>query len=144
MATHLETIHRSDRDPSLVMPYAPAIKVRGGALLFLAGVTAAPTYHQHPHRSEDFDNIPEDAGEQARRAMDELRRTLEAAGGSLRDVVWLTRYIRDAEANQDAINRETNAGFGEHRPATTTVEVVRLATDPRLKVELSAIAVVPE
>jgi hypothetical protein len=34
--------------------------------------------------------------------------------------------------------------LGDHRAASTTVEVVRLATDPRLVLELQAIAVVPE
>jgi hypothetical protein len=34
--------------------------------------------------------------------------------------------------------------FGEHRPTSTTVEVVRLATDPHLVLELTAVAVVPE
>ncbi len=33
--------------------------------------------------------------------------------------------------------------FGAHRPASTTVEVVRLATDPRLVLELKAVAVLP-
>jgi hypothetical protein len=31
------------------MPYAPAIKVTGGTMVFIAGVTAAPVYHSHPH-----------------------------------------------------------------------------------------------
>jgi hypothetical protein len=42
------------------MPYAPAIKVKGGTIVYLAGVTAAPAYHHHPHRSEEFDNLPRD------------------------------------------------------------------------------------
>jgi hypothetical protein len=33
--------------------------------------------------------------------------------------------------------------LGDHRSASTSVEVVRLATDPRLVLELQAIAVVP-
>ncbi|MBT4094356.1 MAG: RidA family protein, partial [Nitrospinaceae bacterium] len=32
--------------------------------------------------------------------------------------------------------------FGSHRPATTTVEVNRLATDPRCKIEINAVAVI--
>ena len=34
--------------------------------------------------------------------------------------------------------------FGAHRPVSTTVEVARLATDPRLVIELAAVAVVPD
>jgi hypothetical protein len=33
--------------------------------------------------------------------------------------------------------------MGDHRPASTTVEVTRLATDPRLVLELRAVAVAP-
>jgi hypothetical protein len=32
--------------------------------------------------------------------------------------------------------------LGEHRPTSTTVEVLRLATDPRLVLEVTAVAVV--
>ncbi len=50
----------------------------------------------------------------------------------------------DQEKNQDAINRVMGRYFGDHRPASTSVEIVRLATDPRLVLEIEAIAVVPE
>lgn len=56
----------------------------------------------------------------------------------------VTRYIVDIDVNQDAVNRAMGAAFGSHRPATTTVEVVRLATNPRLVLELKAVAVVPD
>ena len=45
--------------PKMWMPYAPAIKVTGGTTIYCAGVTAAPVYHHHPHRPEEFDNMPE-------------------------------------------------------------------------------------
>ena len=144
MANHVEPIHLAGHDPAMNMPYVPAIKVRGGTLVFVSGVTAAPIYHHHPHRPEEFATIPDDPGEQARLAMEELKRTLEAAGGTLRDVVSATRFIRDVGANQDAINRVVGAYFGDHRPTSTTVEVVRVATDPKLKCEISVVAVVPE
>ena len=54
------------------------------------------------------------------------------------------RFIVDLDRNQDAINRVMASQLGQHRPASTTVEVVRLATDPRLVLELQAVAVVPE
>ena len=76
-------------------------------------------------------------------AIENLRTVIEAAGGDLSTVVEVTRYIVDIDVNQDAINRVMGAAFGTHRPATTTVEVVRLATDPRLVLELKAVVVVP-
>ena len=50
----------------------------------------------------------------------------------------------DEENNQDEINRVMAECLGSHRAPTTSVEIVRLATDPRLVLELEAIAVVPE
>jgi enamine deaminase RidA (YjgF/YER057c/UK114 family) len=139
----LEVIHTADNDPSFNMPYAPAIVVNGGRLLFTAAM-AAPTYHHHPHRPEEFDHLPDDPAEQARMTLDQLKVILAAAGGTLQDVVFVTRFIRDIAENQDAINRVFGEYFGDHRPSSCTVEVVRLATDPRLKFEMSVIAVVPE
>ena len=49
MAKTIEHVHWPDA-PDMWMPYAPAIKVRGGTTVYLAGVTAAPVYHHHPHR----------------------------------------------------------------------------------------------
>ena len=139
----LEVIHTAENDPSFNLPYAPAIKVTGGRLLFTAAM-AAPTYHHHPHRPEEFDHLPEDPAEQARMTLEQLKQILAAAGGTLQDVVFVTRFIRDIAENQDAINRVFGEYFGDHRPSSCTVEVVRLATDPRLKFEMSVVAVVPE
>jgi enamine deaminase RidA (YjgF/YER057c/UK114 family) len=91
-----------------------------------------------------FDHIPADAGRQAEMAMDNLRTALQAAGGELTDIVQLFRFIVDMEKNQEAIGRVMARYLRTHRPASTTVEVVRLATDPRLVLELTAVAVVPD
>ena len=45
-------------------------------------------------------------------------------------------------SDQDALNRLWGEYFRDSKPATTTVQVVRLATDPRCLVEINAIAVV--
>ena len=126
------------------MPYTPAVKIVSGKPLYLAGVTAAPVYHSHPHVSDEFDGIPLDTEEQAAMTMDNLEMVLEAAGAGLHDVVEMTRYIVDIDRNQDGINRTLGRRLGSHRPATTTVEVTRLATDPRLVLELKAVAVVDD
>ena len=142
MSDHLEVIHHEGYDPAIRMPYVPAIRVRSGSTVYVAGVTAAPTYHQHPHLPAEFDHIPADPAAQAALALDHLELALRAAGGDLGDVVQLFRFIKDLDRNQDAINRVMAERFGAHRPTSTTVEVVRLATDPRLVLELTAVAVV--
>jgi enamine deaminase RidA (YjgF/YER057c/UK114 family) len=144
MSDRFELIHTEENDAAYNMPYTPAIKVRSGATVYVAGVTAAPVYHHHPHVASDFDQIPLDPGEQAAMAMENLRKVLQAAGGDLVDIVQLFRFIRDIDDNQDAINRVMGAYMGDHRATSTTVEVTRLATDDRLVVELAAVAVVED
>jgi 2-iminobutanoate/2-iminopropanoate deaminase len=140
----IESIHIEGNDPRWNMPYTPALKVRGGAMVFVSGVTAAPVYHSHPHDPEEFEQIPDDPVRQAELTVENLRAVLTAAGGTFADVVQLIRFIVDLDRNQDAINRVMAEHLGEHRAASTTVEVVRLATDPGLVLELQAIAVVPQ
>ncbi|HEX9864590.1 MAG TPA: Rid family hydrolase [Acidimicrobiia bacterium] len=140
----IEAIHVEGNDPRWNMPYTPAIKVRGGSLVFVSGVTAAPVYHSHPHVPAEFEQIPDDAGLQAEMTMQNLGAVLTASGADFGSMVQLIRFIVDIDLNQDAINRVIAEHLGEHRAASTTVEVVRLATDPRLVLELQAIAVVPE
>lgn len=144
MSERFELIHTDENDPRYNMPYTPAIKVHSGATVYVAGVTAAPVYHHHPHLKSDFDSIPVDAGEQTRMAMLNLRKVLQAAGGDLTDIVQLFRFIRNLEENQDAINKAMGEYMGRHRATSTTVEVTRLATDERLVVELAAVAVVAD
>ena len=132
-------VHHADRRRDVVMPYAPAIVVRRGDLVFVSGVTAAAVYHSHPHREEEFD-LPRTMREQAALCMENLKKTLEAAGATLSDLVAVTRYLTDV-SEQDDLNRVWADCLGSHLPTTTTVEVSRLATHPRCKIEISAIAV---
>jgi enamine deaminase RidA (YjgF/YER057c/UK114 family) len=141
---HIEHVHAEGHDELFNMPYTAAIVQTAGKLMFVSGVTAAPVYHSHPHVAAEFDDIPTDPAEQTERAMDNLERVLAGGGASLSDVVDIIRFMVDVDANQDAINRVMGHRLGAHRPATTSVEVVRLATDPRLVLELRAVAVVPE
>lgn len=142
MARELVVVHHSDRRTDVVMPYAPGIVVRRGSLVFLSGVTAAAVYHSHPHRDEEFD-LPRTMREQAILTMENLKKTLEAAGCTFAHLVAATRYLTDV-SEQDDLNRVWASYLGSHLPTTTTVEVSRLATHPRCKLEISAIAVADE
>ncbi len=121
------------------MPYAPGILVHGGSLVFLSGVTAAAVYHSHPHRDDEFD-LPATMREQAVLAMENLGKTLAAAGCTFADLVSATRFLTDV-AEQDDLNRVWAKYLDGHLPTTTTVEVSRLATHARCKIEISAVAV---
>lgn len=140
-----EYIHMEGAELGYNMPYTPAIKVHSGKLVFVSGVTAAPVYHSHPHVPSEFDHLDFSAGAQATQTMENLRIAVEAAGGQLTDIVHLNRFMVDQAADQDAINAAIVAAWdSDHRPASTSVEIPRLATDPRLLLEISAIAVVPD
>ena len=136
----IEHIHWPDA-PDLWMPYAPAIKVTGGTAVYLAGVTAAPVYHHHPHRPEEFSGMPTDMERQVRAALENLKKGLEAAGATFADVVTANRYLTDI-SGQDTLNRVWAEYFGDNKPATTTFQVVELATDPRCLIEINAMAVI--
>ena len=78
---HMEVIHHPNHDGTVVMPFVPAIKIRSGKLLWLAGTTALPVYHDHPHRREDLaKHMPNDLEAQTRASMEGIKKTLEAAG----------------------------------------------------------------
>ena len=143
MAKDVETIHHTDAPKGVWMPYAPGLKVNTGKILFVSGCTAAPVCHSHPHKPEEFEAIPEDMGEQTRIAYENVRKTVEAAGGTLDDVVDVTRFIV-AMDEQDEANRAQAEYFRNHIPASTTVGVTCLATDPRCKIEIRAIAVIDD
>ena len=124
MAKTIEHVHWPDA-PDMWMPYAPAIKVKGGTTVYLAGV----------------DKMPRDMAGQARAALENLKRGLEAVGASFADVVTADRFVTDL-TDQDALNRVWGEYFRDAKPTTTTVQVVRLATDPRCLVEINAVAVI--
>ena len=140
VSKQISHIHWPDA-PDMWMPYAPAIVVSGGRTVYLAGVTAAPVYHHHPHRPEEFDAMPASMEGQARAALENLKRGLEAVGAGFGDIVTASRYVTDL-SDQDALNRVWAEYFGDAKPATTTVQVVALATDPRCMVEINAVAVI--
>ncbi len=82
--------------------------------------------------------MPRDMGGQARAALENLKRGLEAVGATFADVVTADRFVTDL-SDQDALNRVWAEYFRDAKPATTTA---RLATDPRCLVEINAIAVI--
>ena len=139
-----EVLHHEGYDEAIRSPFVPAIRaVSGARLVFISGVTGAPVYHDHPHIPEVFDAVPREIDGQVHNLFEHLDYALRAAGAQRSDVVSLTRFFTNIEDDQDVVNRVQGEWFQGHIPTSTTVEVVRLATDPRLRLEIQAIAAVP-
>jgi enamine deaminase RidA (YjgF/YER057c/UK114 family) len=141
---HLDVIHHEGYDSRINSPFVPAIRVASGRLVFVSGVTGAPVYHDHPHVPEIFDAVPADIEGQVTVAFEHLDQALAAAGCGRQDVVSLNRFFTHVREDQDTVNRVQKEWFGGHIPTSTSVEVVSLATDPRLRLEMAAIAVAPD
>jgi reactive intermediate/imine deaminase len=111
--------------------YADA--VRAGELLFVSGCIAV----------DGEGNLVggDDVVAQARRVFENVGEVLAAAGASPKDVVKVTLFLTDVD-DRPAINEVRKAWFGETRPASTLVEVSRLAI-PGAKIEVEAVAVLP-
>lgn len=139
-----DIIHHEGYDTGIVSPFVPAMRVVSSArLVFISGVTGAPVYHDHPHIPEVFDAMPMDAAGQVKNAFDHLDLALAAAGCGRSDVVNMIRFFTDVESDQDVVNAFQSRWFGGHIPTSTTVEVTRLATDPRLRFEFHVVAAAP-
>jgi reactive intermediate/imine deaminase len=84
---------------------------------------------------------PGDVVAQTRQVLENIRRVLAAGGATLDDVVKVTVYLANVD-DRPRVNEVRQAYFGANRPASTLVEVSRLAL-PGLLVEIEAVAVVP-
>lgn len=103
--------------------------VRAGNLVWVSGMVGCTVDGR----------IPEDVLEQFRIALDSVDAVLSAVGGGARNVVKVQVFLTDI-GDRAKINPLREAYFGEHRPASTLLEVSALV-DPRMKVEIEAQAV---
>jgi enamine deaminase RidA (YjgF/YER057c/UK114 family) len=85
-------------------------------------------------------SIPERTVEQFDVALAAVDACLRHAGAGPQHVVKVNIYMTDI-GERAAINPRRIEYFGEHRPASTLVEVSALV-DPRMKVEIEAVAVI--
>jgi 2-iminobutanoate/2-iminopropanoate deaminase len=109
--------------PAAIGPYSQAIQV--GSLLFTSG--------QIPLRADG--SLVEGGIEvQTQQVFDNLRAVIEAAGGSLGQVVKTTVFLKDLQ-DFAAMNGVYEAAFGGHRPARSAVQVARLPRDVLVEIE---------
>ncbi len=107
--------------------------VTAGDLLFVSGVVPV---------DEEGELVGgDDVAAQARQVFANMSRVLEAAGAAFADVVKVTVFLTDVD-DRPLINPVRQDVFGQTRPASTLVEVSRLAI-PGARIEVEAVAVVP-
>jgi enamine deaminase RidA (YjgF/YER057c/UK114 family) len=74
--------------------------------------------------------------------LDNLRKTVEAAGGTLDDVVNLVQYFTDL--SEFPLYNRVRTTFFPNPPASTCVQVVELLPTPETRLEVQAVAHIPE
>jgi 2-iminobutanoate/2-iminopropanoate deaminase len=116
--------------PEPISHYTDA--VRAGDLLFVSGCV--------PVDSDGRLVGGDDVVAQARQTFENVGAVLAAGGSSFADVAKVTVFLTDVD-DRAKINPVRQEFFGDTRPASTLVEVSRLAI-PGAKIEVEAVAVV--
>ena len=116
----------SPNAPRPVGPYSQAM--RAGRLLFLAGqIPVDPATGA----------MPKDIKDQTAQVLRNLQAVLEAAGGTLADVVKTTVFLTDLD-DFAKMNEVYGRFFGEEPPARACVEVSRLPKGALVEIEAVA------
>ena len=108
--------------------------VRAGELVLVAGTTAI-----------DEDGLVHgigDAGAQTAFVLDRIEAALATAGARMDQVVQTRMFVTDMSRAEE-IGRVHGARFAEHPPVSTLVAVAALI-DPRMLVEIEAVAYIGE
>jgi 2-iminobutanoate/2-iminopropanoate deaminase len=124
---------QTESAPKPLGDYSQAWTVTGAKLIFLAGQV-----------SVDTDGNPVGSGDialQTRTVIENLKKVLEGAGASLRDVVKLNTYVTNMAEYRQRTRDIRREYFSQNFPASTLVEVKSLA-HPEFMVEIEAIAAV--
>lgn len=118
--------------PEPISHYTHVVKV--GRLVFVSGCTASDASGRTVGGSEVV--------AQARQVHENLKKCLAAAGATFADICKVTVFLKNV-AEREKVNTVRTEYFGQSRPASTLVEISRLAREDLL-VEIEAIAVLPE
>ena len=109
--------------PAAIGPYSQATIV--GDMIYTSGVIPVD-----PATGE----IPEGSVAQAKQAFLNIKNLIEAAGGSMENVVKTTVFIKEMD-DFAAINEVYGEYFTEPYPSRSCVEVARLPKDVMLEIE---------
>ena len=123
--------------PTVYSPvrYAQGIKTTGGTIVWISGQVSQDKNGKMVHRG-DFSG-------QARQALANLTAMVEAAGGTINDIIKVNTYLTDLRYREELARVRADFFPDGKLPVSTLVGVTALA-DPDMLVEIEAIAVLPE
>jgi 2-iminobutanoate/2-iminopropanoate deaminase len=123
--------------PTVYSPvrYVQGIKTIGGTIVWLSGQVSQDKAGNVVHKG-DFTG-------QARQALANLKAMVEAAGGTIQDIVKVNTYLTDLRYREELARIRAEFFPDGKLPASTLVGVTALA-DPDMLVEIEAVAVLPE
>jgi len=127
-----EYINPNNLFPSLPHGFSQVVVAIGRKMVFISGQTAW---------NERKEIVGDSVLEQARQAFRNLEKAMEAAGGTLKDVVALRIYIVGYQAESGtAVGTALREFFSGNPPASTWIGVFALAV-PEFLIEIEATAV---
>ena len=124
----MKNIVSTDKAPGAIGPYSQAVRV--GNMLFASGqIPLDPATGKFPDGIEA----------QTRQSLTNVKHILEAAGGSMDNVVKTTVFLSDMN-NFEAMNAVYGTFFNEGSyPARSAVEVARIPRDALVEIEVVAV-----
>ena len=121
-------IIRTDKGFLSKSPLSQAIKA--GNILFISG--------QVPVSSETMQLVSEDFSVQAKHVLESLKGIVEAAGGTLGQIVKTTVFLSDISRFQE-MNEIYRKYFAEEPPARTCIGVKELPRKSQIEIEAIAV-----
>jgi 2-iminobutanoate/2-iminopropanoate deaminase len=127
-----EHVNPASLFPSVQHGFSQVVVASGAKTVFISGQTAW---------DKDKQIVGRNLGEQAKQALLNVNAAVEAAGGSLDDIVALRIYIvQPGQQNLEAVGRALRDRFATNPPTSTWIGVASLAV-PDFLIEIEATAV---
>ena len=120
-------IIRTDKGFVSKSPLSQAIKV--GGTVYISG--------QVPVDSKTMQVVSDDFATQARHVLGSIKGIVEAAGGSLQNIIKTTVFLTDMDRFQE-MNEIYKAHFSEEPPARTCIGVKELPRKSQIEIEAVA------
>ena len=117
--------------PSVEHGFSQVVIASGAKTVFISGQTAWDANKRIVGRN---------CGEQARQALQNVKTAVEAAGGTLSDIVALRIYVVHIAENVEAVGSALKEVFTTNPPTSTWIGVSSLAV-PEFMIEVEATAV---